>query len=182
MPMSVLIRNAVPQDAEAIVEIYAPYVRTTGISFEIEPPTAEEYRSRIEKTMEFFPFFVLEEEGVVVAYAYAHFLRERKAYQWLCEPSIYVRQDRHRRGYAKRLYEKLIEALRRQGFCEMIAVIGCPNEPSEQFHRALGFELAAEFPKSGYKLGRWYDVKYYSLQLNPKAEKPEEPVAYGSLS
>ena len=109
--MSVLIRNVTPEDAAAIVEIYAPYVLHTGISFETEVPSAEEYRRRIMKTTEFFPFFVLEEDGVVVGYSYAHFFRERKAYQWQVEPSIYVRQDKHRRGYARLLYEKLIDTL-----------------------------------------------------------------------
>lgn len=176
--MSVLIRNAMPEDAAAIVEIYAPYVLHTGISFETEVPSVDEYRRRIQKTIEFFPFFVLEEDGIVVGYSYAHFFRERKAYQWQVEPSIYVRQDKHRRGYARLLYDRLIKALTKQGFCEIISVIGCPNEPSEKLHQAFGFQLVAEFPKAGFKTGRWYDVKYYSLQLNPRAEEPTDPVAY----
>lgn len=179
--MSVLIRNAVPEDAAAIVDIYAPYVLTTGVTFETEVPTVEQYRARIEKTQEFFPFFVLEEDGEVVAFSYAHFLRERRAYRWLCEPSIYVRQDKHRSGYARMLYEKLLPTLKKQGFCEVVAVLGCPNEPSERFHERMGFVLTAEFPKSGYKLGRWYDVKYYSLQLNPRSEQPAEPIPYTML-
>lgn len=179
--MSVLIRNAVPEDAAAIVEIYAPSILNAGISFEVKVPTAEEYSRRIEKTQEFFPFFVLEEDGVVVGYSCAHFLRERKAYQWMCESTIYVRHDKQRSGYARMLYEKLIEALTRQGFCEVFAVIGCPNEPSERFHSAMGFKLVAEFPSAGYKLGRWWDVKYYSLQLNPRADEPKDPVPYRSL-
>lgn len=179
--MSVLIRNATPDDAAAIVEIYAPYVLHTGISFETEVPSVEEYRGRIIKTQEFFPFFVLEEDGVVVGYSCAHFLRERKAYRWMCESTIYVHKDKQRSGYARMLYEKLLDALKRQGFCEVFAVIGCPNEPSERFHSAMGFTLAAEFPKSGYKLGRWWDVKYYSIQLNPRAECPAELIPYPEL-
>ncbi len=180
--MSVVIRNVTLEDAAAIVEIYAPYVLHTGISFETEVPTVEEYRRRIQKTTEFFPFFVLEEDGVVVGYSYAHFFRERKAYQWQVEPSIYVRQDKHRRGYARLLYEKLIATLKQQGFCELISVIGCPNEPSEKLHQAFGFELVAVFPKAGFKTGRWYDVKYYSLQLNPREDEPRDPVPYSSLN
>ena len=100
--MSVVIRNVTLEDAAAIVEIYAPYVLHTGISFETEVPTVEEYRRRIQKTTEFFPFFVLEEDGIVVGYSYAHFFRERKAYQWQVEPSIYVRQDKHRDASCQR--------------------------------------------------------------------------------
>ena len=176
--MSVVIRNATPQDAAAIVDIYAPYVLETGVTFETEVPTVENYRSRIEKTLEFYPFFVLEEDGEILAYTCAHAYHERAAYRWMCETTIYVRKDRHRSGYARMLYEKLIDALKKQGICEAVAILGCPNVPSERFHEHMGFALTATFEKMGHKLGRWYDVKFYNLILNPRAEQPAEPVPY----
>ena len=114
----------------------------------------------------------------MVAYTCAHAYHERAAYRWICETTIYVRQDRRRSGYAHLLYEKLLPALKKQGICEAIASLGCPNEPSERFHERMGFQLTAVFPQYGYKLGRWYDVKYYSLQLNPRADDPMDPVPY----
>lgn len=176
--MSVIIRLATGNDAAAIVDIYAPYVASTSVSFEYEVPTVEEYRKRIEHTLEFFPFFVLEADGAIAGYAYAGHFRGRKAYQWMCETTIYVHQDHHHKGYASMLYDKLLTALRAQGFYQAIAILGCPNVPSEKFHEALGFHLIGTFGDAGYKLGSWHDVKWYTLHLLEKQQPPRDPVPY----
>lgn len=180
--MSVIIRLATTNDAAAIVDIYAPYVQGTSISFEYEVPTVEDYQKRIEHTLEFFPFYVLEEDGVPAGYAYASFFHARKAYQWLCETTIYVHQDHHHKGFASMLYDKLLQTLRAQGFCEAIAILGCPNVPSEKFHEALGFKLIGTFENAGYKLDEWHDVKWYGLELAPRQHPPRDPVPYCELN
>ena len=179
--MSVVLRLATTDDAAAIVEIYAPYVADSCVTFETEVPTVEEYRGRMEKIMEFFPFYVLEAEGEIVGYAYAHFFHERRAYQWLCETTIYVKQGQQRKGYAGRLYQALLAALKAQGFCDAIAVLGCPNVPSERLHEHMGFALTMTYPKAGYKLGEWHDVEYYVLKLNPRDDVPCDPVPFRQL-
>ena len=106
--MAAAIRLASPEDAAAVVSIYAPYVTDTSVTFEYDVPSVEEYRRRIEEIMQFFPFFLLEEDGVPVGYAYAHFFHPRKAYQWVCETTIYVERNHHKKGYASMLYGKLL--------------------------------------------------------------------------
>ncbi len=180
--MCVSIRQATPEDAAAIVALYAPYVTGTSVTFEYDVPTVEDYRHRIEEITQFFPFFLLLEDGQPAGYAYAHFFHERKAYQWMCETSVYVGQGHHRKGYASLLYERLLDALRRQGFCQAVAILGCPNEPSERFHQAMGFALLGTFARAGYKLGQWHDVKWYGYCLRPRPEEPRDPVPYRALA
>ena len=96
--MSTAIRLATPEDAAAIVALYAPYVQNTSVTFEYEVPSVAEYRARIEEITRFFPFYILEEDGVPAGYAYAHFFHPRKAYQWVCETTIYVGEGFHRKG------------------------------------------------------------------------------------
>lgn len=179
--MAAAIRLASPEDAAAVVSIYAPYVTDTSVTFEYDVPSVEEYRRRMEEIMQFFPFFLLEEDGVPVGYAYAHFFHPRKAYQWVCETTIYVAQGHHKKGYASMLYGKLLDALKKQGFCEAIAILGCPNEPSEGFHKAMGFQLIGTFDKAGFKLDQWHDVKWYGLELWKHEKNPAEPVPYSAI-
>lgn len=179
--MAAAIRLASPEDAAAVVSIYAPYVTDTSVTFEYDVPSVEEYRRRIEEIMQFFPFFLLEEDGVPVGYAYAHFFHPRKAYQWVCETTIYVERNHHKKGYASMLYGKLLNALKKQGFCEAIAILGCPNEPSEGFHKAMGFQLIGTFDKAGFKLDQWHDVKWYGLELRKHEKNPAEPVPYSAI-
>ena len=179
--MSVTIRLAGPQDAAAVVSLYAPYVLQTSVTFEYDVPSVEEYRARIEEITRFFPFYLLEEDGVPAGYAYAHFFHPRKAYQWMCETTIYVGEGFHRKGYATLLYDRLLRALRAQGFCEAVAILGCPNLPSEKLHESLGFHLIGTFAKAGFKQGRWHDVKWYGRELCSRAENPADPIPFSAL-
>src|SRR4051812_12856474 len=111
-----IIRVANPSDAEAIAAIYAPIVRDTTISFEIEPPTQEEMARRIIKTLESYPWLVAAREGQVIGYAYAGKHRERAAYRWSADVSAYVAERARRSGAARALYERLIAILKAQGF------------------------------------------------------------------
>ena len=175
------LRIAAPGDAPALLAIYTPYVTGSCYTFETEPPTEEEFRERMRGIQRFFPYLVLEENGEILGYAYAHFFHERRAYQWLCETTIYVRQDCHRNGCATRLYNALLRILAAQGFCDAVAVLGCPNLPSERFHEHMGFALEMTYPQAGYKQGAWHDVKYYVKHLTARQEQPSDPVPFSSL-
>ena len=176
-----IIREARVSDSVAIAEIYKYYVDNFPYSFEYTAPTAKEHAARIMEVMEFFPFFICEDKGEVIGFAQAHKFKERKAYQWVCETSIYVKNGCSQKGIGSMLYARLLPALKRQGFVKVYAGLGCPNEDSEKFHQKMGFELVATLPNIGYKLGSWHDIKYYSLELNEFQENMPEPVRYREI-
>ncbi len=175
------IRLAAPDDAAAIAEIYRPYVENTSYTFEYEAPDAGEYRARMEKIQAFFPFFVYEEDGRLLGFAYAHFFHERAAFQWACETSVYVDMSARGRGVGHALYKELLPALADMGFCKAYAVLGCPNEASERFHLREGFVREGELKDIGFKLGGWHDVLYLAKTLRAPSVAPTPPRPYTAL-
>jgi L-amino acid N-acyltransferase YncA len=152
-------------DAPAIQAIYAPVVRDTAISFEYEPPTVEEIGRRMQKVLTSRPWLVYEDGGAVLGYAYGSTFRERAAYDWGVEVSIYVRADTQKRGIGRELYGVLFDVLRALNYCQVWAGATAPNESSERLHASMGFEQVARFPAAGYKFGRWHDVVFWRLPL-----------------
>ena len=174
-----MIRIAVPADAVRIAEIYRPYVLTTAITFEYDPPSAEEMAARIASTLPAFPYLVWEENGVVLGYAYAHPLYARAAYQWNAELSVYVEMDHRGGGIGGKLYRCLMEILRLQGIQSVYACITEPNPASVAFHHALGFEDLAKYPHCGFKHGKWYGVNWlvkHLVELTDETPVPRRPV------
>jgi L-amino acid N-acyltransferase YncA len=172
------IRTATPDDAEAIHAIYAPIVRTTVISFELEPPTADEMRNRITTTLERFPWLVSEDEaGLVDGYVYASRHRDRAAYQWSIDVTAYVREDRRGRGIGKRLYPRLFELLAELGYFQAFAGIALPNAASVALHESVGFEHLGIYRDVGFKLGAWHDVGWWQRRLREPSE-PHAPHAF----
>lgn len=162
---STLIRTATVDDAEALLNIYSYYVTDTVISFEYDVPTVEEFRRRIEKTTQKYPYLVVEKDGELLGYAYAGPFVGRAAYQWCAELTIYLRKDVKRCGYGRMLYEALEKELMKRGYLNLYACIGDPliedeylTKNSEQFHAHLGFEKIGTFYKCGHKFGRWYNM------------------------
>ena len=176
-----IIRDATVKDGSELSEIYKFYVDNFPYSFEYVAPSTDEFSERIAVVLKKFPFFVCEEDGEILGFAYAHQFKERKAYQWICETSIYTKNGCIKKGVGAMLYAKLIPALKKQGYVKAIAVLGCPNEGSEIFHQKMGFSLAATLPDIGYKHGSWHDVKYYVLELNNFSDDIPEPVEYGKI-
>ena len=131
-----MIRHADPSaDAAACAAIYAPYVASSVISLEHVPPTGDEFRGRIERISERYPYLVAEDDdGQVVAFAYGSLHRERAAYRWVCESSVYVDETRRRRGTGRGLYVALFDLLRRQGLQLVCAGITLPNDASVSLH------------------------------------------------
>jgi phosphinothricin acetyltransferase len=169
------LRLATAADAAAVLAIYAPVVRETPISFELEPPSVQEMAARIERTLATFPWIVgLDDEGRINGYVYASRFRERAAYQWSVEVTAYVRADARGRGLGKRLYGVLLDELAALGYCEAFAGITLPNAASVALHEAVGFRPAGVYRNAGYKLGCWHDVGTWQRTLQ-RLDAPPPP-------
>lgn len=162
------IRTATSDDAAAVAAIYGPIVQHTTISFETEPPDAAEMRSRIEKTLPALPWLVAEDsEGAVCGYAYASKHRERAAYQWSVDTTVYVREDARGQGVGRALYEKLLPLLAELGYFQAFAGVALPNAGSVGLHEAVGFEPLGVYRNVGFKNGEWRDVGWWQKSLRP---------------
>ncbi|HEM6577924.1 GNAT family N-acetyltransferase [Streptococcus suis] len=159
------IRSARIEDAADLVAIYAPYVEKTAITFETEVPTVEAFASRIEKTLEKFPYLVAVEEGALVGYAYASTYYARAAYDWTVELSVYIQQDARGKGIGSLLYDALEEELTVRGFKNFLACIALPNPASIALHEKRGYEQVAHFKKVGYKFDTWHDIVWLQKSL-----------------
>jgi phosphinothricin acetyltransferase len=175
------IRLAAAQDADQIQAIYAPVVRETPISFEWEPPTPDEMRRRIEKTLAFLPWLVLDRGGDVLGYVYASKHRERTAYQWSVDVSVYVHADARHMGVGRALYTSLFAALVVQGFYNAYAGATLPNPGSVALHEAMGFRPVGVYAAVGFKAGKWHDVIWWARELQPKPADPRPPVGLAAV-
>jgi len=183
----VTIRPVRTGDAAAVRDLYAPFVRDSPVTFRTEVPSVDEVAEEISETRagDEYPWYVATADSgaqEVVGYAYASRLRDRAAYQWAAETSVYVAPDSHRRRVGSRLYDRLLGTLRRQGYCSAYAAVALPNPESVAFHENWGFDRVGTFPASGFKLGEWHDVAWYHRRLRdpdgePAAPKPVSAVA-----
>jgi phosphinothricin acetyltransferase len=175
------LRPAIPEDASAILEIYSPYVLNTTISFESEIPSVPDMQLRIEKCTTRYPWLVCYVGDMMAGYAYASLHRERAAYQWTCESSVYIHDRFKGKGIAKGMYEALFHLLKIQGIINAYAGITLPNNPSVLFHEKCGFVHFATYEHIGYKLGRWQNVGWWRLRINELETKPPPPVLFSQL-
>ena len=167
------IRRALPADAPAVAGIYAHYVRETAITFATVPPTADDYVARIADDR--FPFLVAEETGCVAGFAYAAPFRQKEAYRWDVELTIYLAPGHGGRGIGAALMETLVNTLTMQGYLNAYSCITLPNERSVGLHRRFGFGELGVFAKTGYKMGKWNDVIWMGKALGSFTGQPEEP-------
>ncbi len=179
MSVSVTIRLATCEDAEALVAIYAPYVLTTAITSEYVVPSVEEFAGRIETTLKTYPWLVAEADGVPVGYAYASRFKHRAAYDWSVELSIYVDQNYHKGGVGKALYTELQTLLVKQGVVNAFAWVSFPEVEDEyctynsfNFHTHVGFEPSCMITKVHNKFGRWYGLAMLQKTLQPPTDNP----------
>lgn len=161
MNEDILIRTARPEDAAALLGIYRWYVENTALSYEYAAPSEDEFRGRIINIMKQYPYLVAEQAGEILGYAYASKYREREAYAWNAETSVYLHPDARGKGTGKMLYTRLEELLRAQGVVKLMASITMPKDGysdfgSLRFHERMGFKLAGRFENCGYKFGCWY--------------------------
>ena len=176
-----IIRVVDPSQAQEVVDIYGPIVASTAISFEIEVPTRQEMEKRIAAALAFGPWLVCAEGERVLGYAYASRHRERAAYRWSVDVSVYVGEPSRRSGVGRALYTSLLALLRLQGFHAAHAGITLPNEASVRLHESLGFRPVGTYPGVGYKCGRWHDVGWWQLPLRDRSGEPEPTLSMEAL-
>ena len=175
-----MIRIVREEDTEQLRELYAYYVENTAITFEYEVPSVEEFRNRICRTVQRYPYLVSECGGVINGYAYAGVFHERSAYDWAVETSIYVAENAVKKGIGKELYMSLEQALALQHIINLNACIAYPvredpylTKNSVQFHEHMGYRLVGQFHKCGYKFGRWYDMVWMEKCISHHPEHPQ---------
>lgn len=180
--MAALIRLATEQDAAQIRAIYTPIVTQTNFSFELTPPTANELRQRIAKTLERMPWLSCELDGAVAGYVYATPHRVRVAYQWSVEVSVYVGEQHRGRKVARALYTSLFELLRLQNYFNAFAGITLPNDAGAKLHQSFGFEPVGVYRGVAFKRGAWHDVAWLQLALQERVIPPASPVVIAKLA
>lgn len=175
----IAIRPATPEDAVAIAAIYAPHVLSGVVSFETDPPDTRTMRTRMAASNGLYPWLVATngdpDGGGVLGYAYAGQFRDRPAYRYTVETSIYMSGPIQGQGAGRLLYEALVDTLRAQGFTQAVAAISLPNDASIRLHESVGFQRAGVYREIGYKQGRWVDVGFWQCELNEGSIPPVEP-------
>lgn len=170
------IRLAEQRDVKGILEIYAPFITDTSVTFEETIPDETSFWKRMQEIMAELPFLVCEIDGRIAGYAYASGYRSRASYRWSKEVSVYIHPDFYRRKVAHALYTTLNEMVRYQGIANLLAIITMPNEPSVAFHERFGYTKCGEFSKVGYKMGQWQNVGWFELFLQDETKSPKEKI------
>ena len=178
MEEAVCVRAAAPEDAEQLLEIYTPFVISedsslSNVSFELAAPDVEEFRQRIQDISKQFPYLVGEVNGQILGYVYCHPYRERLAYQWAVEVTIYLAPAGQGKGLGRLLYETMEKLLCLQGVTMAYSCITVGNDHSIKMHEALGYRLIGTFTHSGYKNGQWLDTVWLEKQLQPCPKQPD---------
>ncbi|MEY8522136.1 N-acetyltransferase family protein [Lachnospiraceae bacterium 38-10] len=185
----IVLRIVRPEDAPALLEIYAPYVEKTAISFEYEVPGVDEFQRRIEDILKKYPCLAAEKDGEICGYAYTHAFVGRAAYEHCAETTIYLKEDKQKMGLGKKLYRALEEISKLQNIYNLYACIGYPEKEdahltrnSVQFHEHIGYRLIGNFSRCGYKFGTWYDMVWMEKILEEHPKAPEPVVWFPELS
>lgn len=171
------IRMATTADTEAMLDIYAHYVKETTASFEEAAPSLKTFQSRIVSILSHYPWLVFEVDGVIKGYAYAGKFSGRSAYRWSTETTVYVGQRYQREGIGRQLYTVLFEYLKQLGYYNVYAGVTLPNDPSVGLHKAMGFTEVGIYKNVGFKHNEWRDVMWLQRPLNAATEsiQPSEP-------
>ncbi len=170
--ISLKIRTAQADDAKALLEIYRPYVLKTAITFEYEVPSVSEFEERIKKISSRYPYLVAEESGKIIGYAYASSFKERAAYDWTAETSIYMDETKKSLGTGTALYKSLEERMKLQNVTNLCACIAYPNPQSISFHEKFGYKTVAHFHQCGYKFNTWYDMIWMEKFIGEHTSHP----------
>lgn len=179
------LRTATTQDARELLAIYAPYVTDTAVTFEYEVPSEQEFARRIHDTLETYPFLVAQCEGKAIGYAYATAFKNRAAYDWSVQTSIYLSMQERQKGFGRKLYTALEAVLKQQNVQNLYACIACAkaedarlSNASEAFHTRMGYQKIGHFTSCGYKFGTWYDMIWMEKMLGAHSQTPEVFVPY----
>ncbi|MDO5362216.1 MAG: GNAT family N-acetyltransferase [Eubacteriales bacterium] len=184
----VLIRRASEEDAQAILDVYAPYIKNTAITFEYEVPSLEEFRERIRSTLKKYPYLVAEKEGEILGYAYTGAFVGRAACDWSVETSIYLKETGTKMGVGKMLYNAIEKISKAQNIVNLNACIAVPDTEDEhlnfnsaQFHAHLGYQFVGKFHKCGYKFENWYNLIWMEKTIGEHKKNPEPFIPFSEL-
>lgn len=184
----VVVRDAAIEDAESILEIYDYYVKNTAITFEYETPSLDEFKGRMERTMQRYPYLVVIKDGIIMGYAYAGAYISRSACDWSCEVTVYLDRSARKCGLGRALYEVLEKALYNMGIVNLYAAIAYPEVNDEylttnsaDFHKHMGFVKVGDFRKCGYKFGRWYDLIWMEKIIGRHEDGQKPIIPYPQL-
>lgn len=185
----ILIRPAALRDAEEMLKIYTPYIEKTAITFEYGVPHINEFAGRIECVLEKYPWLAAEREGNILGYAYAGTFKDRAAYDWAVETSIYVEEEYRWTGVGSKLYQALEKILAAQNILNLNACIAYADpedryltNDSARFHEKMGYQMAGRFHRCGYKFGRWYDMIWMEKMIGRHSEHPKEVMPFSKFS
>lgn len=161
------IRRAVLADAPEIARIYNWYVENTVVTFEVDPVSDAEMAQRVESTLAKYEWLVHARGGEILGYAYAGRFRERAAYRFITESTIYLRNGLQGQGLGKPLYRETIERTFARRYTSLVGAIALPNEASVRLHESLGFEKVGHLRRVGWKHELWIDVGSWQLSKPP---------------
>lgn len=180
--MKAIIRMAKKEDTTQQLDIYAPFILDSAVSFELEVPDPEDYWRRIQGIQAAAPWMVCDIEDRISGFAYAGPHRNRAAYQWSRELSVYVHPEFRRKGVAQALYYTIVRILKLQGYRNVFAGIVVPNPASIAFHRQFGFKPIGVYEGVGYKMGKWQNVSWWGLTLGDLITPPGKIASLDQLS
>lgn len=184
----IIIRSATVNDAQALLDIYTPYVTDTAITFELTVPSPEDFQERIIRTLQKYPYIVAESDGEILGYAYTGTFVDRQAYDWSAETTVYLKQDKRGFGLGKKLYKAIERISRAQNIINLNACIGYPESEDEylsnssaRFHERMSYQFVGKFHKCGYKFGRWYDMVWMEKCLGEHPNAPNPVIPFPEL-
>lgn len=188
--MDYIIRIATVDDAQAMLELYRPYVLETAITFETHVPSLDDFTERVRRTLLRYPWIVAEDgQGDIVGYAYAGTFKNRSAYDWSVETSIYLRRDMRGHGLGRKLYEELECLLGKMGIKNLNACIAYTEREDDpyltngsvRFHGRMGYTMVGIFHDCGFKLGRWYSMVWMEKMLGAHDGAPDPVIPFSQL-
>lgn len=174
-PSAVAVRPVQRRDLPDICALVNHYIEHTTCNFRDLPQTPEEWVADWSSTRSRYPWLAASVDGALAGVAYAGRWKDRSAYDWCAEVTVYVAQGMQRVGIGRALYDELLAMLDHQGYRTVIAVITLPNLPSVTFHEALGFRRAGTLEGVGYKQGRWLDVGFWQRD-RPQRDRGPAPI------
>lgn len=167
-----VIRMATIRDADEINAIYEPYIKNTAITFEYESVSSEEFKGRMESILQKLPYLVCEVDGEIAGYAYVAPFKERAAFAWDLEITVYLKESYQRRNIGTAMYQALFKIAKVLGYINIYAFITHPNEKSRKMHESLGFHQVGLYPETGYKFDRWWGLNVMCKRIGSVEEKP----------
>lgn len=175
------IRLIEPDDINEVFSIYCYYIENTVISFEIVPPALSEFTTRVITISNNYPWLVYVKDNKIIGYAYGSKHREREAYQWSADVSVYLHKEATGKGIGTKLYKALFTLMENLGYYNLYAGISLPNEKSIRIHEKFGFSLIGIYKKVGFKFNRWIDVGWWVKSIKSNTVPPEPPIPIKDL-